>query len=239
MTAISARLAKAAAGRWFYTGMAVLIALIVLAGFGPSYTSSLAPPGLPFWVHLHGAAMTGWIVLFVVQTWLVNQRNLSLHRRLGWLSIGLVVVMVLLGVATDVLAVRRGATPPFFTPAQMVFADLIDLMLFASLYTAAILLRRQGEWHKRLLLSATVLLSWPALGRLRPLSAFGMTNIIPISIGLLIALALVGPVYDLIARRRIHPAYLWAVGLIILAQPLYMLVAAAPPLQAWANGLKP
>lgn len=182
--------------------------------------------------------MTGWIVLFVVQTWLVNRRGLALHRRLGWLSTGLVAAMVPLGLATDVLAVKRGATPPIFTPAQMVFADLIDLMLFAGLYTAAILLRRQGEWHKRLLLSGTVLLSWPALGRLRALGAFGLANVIPISIGLLIALALVGPVYDLIIRRRIHPAYLWAVGLIILAQPLYMLVAAAPPLQAWANGLR-
>lgn len=36
MTAISAKPAGAAAGRWFYMGMAVLVALLVLAGFGPS-----------------------------------------------------------------------------------------------------------------------------------------------------------------------------------------------------------
>ncbi len=53
--------------RRFFTVMAVIVALIVAAGFGPSYASALTPPGLPFWVHLHGAVMVAWIVLFATQ----------------------------------------------------------------------------------------------------------------------------------------------------------------------------
>ncbi len=147
--------------------------------------------------------------------------------------------MVPLGLATNLLAVKRGATPPFFTPAQMMAADGFDLLLFASLFTAAVLLRKQAAWHKRLMLCATVLLAWPAIGRLSPLRSFGLSGIIPASIVLLILLALVGPAFDLVTRRRIHPAYLWGVGLIIAAQPLHALIAASPPVQALAHSLTP
>ena len=223
--------------RRFFTVMAVVIAVVVVSGFGPTYASSLPPPGLPFWVHLHGAVMTAWIVLFGVQAWLVRRRSLALHRRLGWLSTGLVGVMVPLGLATNALAIHRGATPPFFTPAQMMGADVLDLLLFAGLFTAAVLLRRQAAWHKRLLLCATVLLTWPAIGRLIPLRGLGLANIIPASEVLLIALALAGPLFDLVTRKRVHPAYLWGVGLIILVQPLHNLFAATPLVQGLAHRL--
>ncbi|WP_421736679.1 hypothetical protein [Caulobacter sp.] len=223
--------------RRFFLIMSLVVALVVVSGFGPSYASSLAPPGLPLWVHLHGAVMSAWIVLFAVQSWLVGRRSLSLHRRLGWLSIGLVVVMAPLGVLTNAMAIHRGATPPFFTPAMMMAADGLDLCLFVGLYGAAILLRRNGAWHKRLMLCATILLTWPALGRLPPLRELGLSMIIPAATGLLILLALIGPAHDLATRRRVHPAYLWGVGLIIAAQPLHGLIAASPLIQDLARRL--
>jgi len=217
--------------------MSLVIALVIVSGFGPSYASSLPPPGLPVWVHLHGAVMTAWVLLFAVQTGLVSRRAFSLHQRLGWLSIVLVAVMLPLGFLTNAMAIHRGATPPFFTPAMMMAADGIDLCLFAGLYAAAILLRRNGAWHKRLMLCATVLLTWPALGRLQPLRELGLSMIIPAATGLLILLALIGPVFDLVTRRRVHPAYLWGVGLIIAAQPLHRLLAVSPLIQALARQL--
>ena len=223
--------------RRFFTVMAVVVALVVAAGFGPTYARAVAPPGLPFWVHLHGAVMTAWIALFAVQAWLVGRRSLGLHRRLGLASIGLVALMAPLGLATNLLAVQRGATPPFFTPAQMLAADFLDIFLFVGLYAAAIVRRRDGAWHKRLMLCATVLLTWPALGRLAAILGLGLEMIIPASIGLLIVLALAGPAFDLATRRRVHPAYLWGVGAIIAAQPLHALLAAAPPVAALAQRL--
>ena len=223
--------------RRFFMVMALVVAVVIVSGFGPSYASSLPPPGLPFWVHLHGAVMSAWIILFAVQAWLVGRRSIALHRRLGWLSIALVVVMAPLGLVTNAMAVHRGATPPFFTPAMMMAADGVDLTIFVGLYTAAILLRRNGPWHKRLMLCATVLLTWPALGRLLPLRGLGLPMIIPASITLLILLALVGPAYDLATRRRVHPAYLWGVGLIIAAQPLHGLLAGSPLVQGLAQRL--
>lgn len=217
--------------------MAGVIALVVSLGFGPTYAASLAPPGLPFWVHLHGAAMAAWIALFAVQSMLPAVGLQAWHRRLGWLSIGLVSVIVPLAFATNILAAKRGATPPFFSPAQMMAADGVDILLFVSLYTAAIVLRRRSDWHKRLLLCASVLLTWPAFGRLSALSGVDLPMIIPVASACLIITALVGPVFDWVRSRRTHPAYLWGVGLILAAQPAHAILAATPWLQALAQRL--
>ena len=227
-------------GDWtFFATMSLVVAFVILAGFGPSYTASIASTGLPFWVHLHGAVMTGWIIVFFVQTTLVRRHLLHLHRALGMASIGLVIVMVPLGIATDLLAIHRGATPPFFTPAEMFAADLCDMLLFVGLFAWGLVVRRRRDWHKRLLLCATVLLTWPAIGRLSPLGQLGLTMIVPVSIALLIGLALIGPVHDLSVRGRVHPAYFWGVGLIILVQPLHIVLARSRPVHAIVTHVLP
>jgi uncharacterized membrane protein YozB (DUF420 family) len=225
------------ADRSFFMIMSVVIALIIVSGFGPRYASKLSPPGLPIWVHLHGAVMTAWIALFVAQCWLVGRRAYSLHKRLGWLSIGLVVIMAPLGVITNAMAIQRGAVAPFFTPATLLALDDLDLSLFLGLYAGAIVLRRNGDWHKRLMLCATVLLTFPAIGRSIPIHNLGLSMIIPASTAVLIGLALIGPVFDLATRRRVHPAYFWGVGLIIAAQPLHGWIAASPLVQSLAHRL--
>ncbi|WP_420137322.1 hypothetical protein [Sphingomonas sp.] len=227
-------------GEWtFFATMSLVVAGIVVAGFGPSVRAGFAPPGLPIWVHLHGAVMTSWILLFALQAALVRRRSLPLHRTLGYASIALVVLMVPLGIATNLLAIRRGATPPFFTDATMFAADLCDMLLFVGCYIWALLWRHRRDWHKRLLLSGTVLLSWPAIARLRPLGALGMDMILSLSVLALIGLMLAGPIHDLITRRRIHPAYLWGVAAAVILDPLYKLVALAPPVQAIVQSVAP
>jgi hypothetical protein len=217
------KIANSRAGDWtFFATMSLVVAALVAWGFGPSYTRGLAPPGLPFWVHFHGAVMTAWILLFAVQAALVRRRSLPLHRTLGFASIGLVVVMLPLGMATNLLGIRRDAVPPFFTPEQVFAADLCDLLLFAGLYSWALVWRHRRDWHKRLMLGATILLSWPGIARIHFLGAFGLGMIIPLSLLVLVALALAGPLHDLGIRRRVHPAYLWSLGAVLILGPLYM-----------------
>ena len=226
--------------RPFFAAMAVVLAAVFAAGFGPAYANHLtAIPALPIWVHLHGAVMAVWVLLFVVQVALVRCGAQRLHRRLGLLSIALVAIMVPLAVATNLLAIRRGATPPFFTPAELFAADQLDILLFTALYGWALVLRRVPAWHKRLLLCAMVLLTFPAFGRLDWVGQFGLHRIVPISVSLVLALALVGPLYDLARYRRIHPAYRWGVAAIFLAQPGHALLAASAPVQALVASLRP
>ena len=43
------------------------------------------------------------------------------------------------------------------------------------------------------------------------------------------AFALAGPIADLIVRKRIHPAYYWGVGAILLSEILIGPLALSPP----------
>lgn len=236
---VAARASRATGESTFFAIMALFVAAVVIAGFGPTYTASLAPPGLPLWVHLHGAVMTAWILLFVAQAWLIRRRSLTLHRSLGFASIGLVLTMVPLGVATTLLCIRRDAVPPFFTPNEVFAADLCNVLLFVTLYGWAVAWRRRRDWHKRLMLSATILLSWPAIGRLHPLWHFGVSMIIPLSIAVLLGMALIGPTHDLVTRRRIHPAYIWGVALTVLLYPLYTMLKTTAPIQSIVASVLP
>lgn len=226
--------------RPFFTVMALVLAATVVAGFGPGYWRSIgSAEGLPIWVHLHGMAMGLWVALFVTQVVLIRRGAYRLHRTLGLASIGLVAIIVPLGSLTNVLAIRRGATPPFFTNAELFAVDQLDLVLFAGLYGWALIMRKAPAWHKRLLLSGLVLLSYPAIARIGVIRSFGIEAIVPISITLVLVLAMAGPVHDLIRYRRVHPAFVWGTGIVFLAQPAHSLLAASAPVRALVAEIAP
>ena len=114
--------------RRLYLWVAVLFPLIVLAGFARAYY--LKPlfntPAIPgFLVHLHGAVLTAWVVLFVTQVWLVASRRTKVHQSLGvWGSV-LAALVLIVGVATALAAassVSMGVTVRHrFSPS----ADLV------------------------------------------------------------------------------------------------------------------
>ncbi|HEX3273900.1 MAG TPA: hypothetical protein VHR43_03520, partial [Gemmatimonadales bacterium] len=69
----------------FYSGMSLLIAAIVFAGFYRTFYLSpwLHGPALSPLRILHGVAFSAWILLFVAQTTLVAAGQTDIHRRLG------------------------------------------------------------------------------------------------------------------------------------------------------------
>ncbi|WP_165899562.1 hypothetical protein [Sphingomonas sp. PP-CE-1G-424] len=73
-----------ASERRFFLGMAIAIAATVILGF----TVNAARMhwtffALPLQVHVHAAAFLSWIILYVVQNWLVVRGSITRHRQLG------------------------------------------------------------------------------------------------------------------------------------------------------------
>src|ERR1044071_2667214 len=100
--------------RPLYLAAAVLIPLLVFAGFARTYylKGFFATPALPsFIVHIHGVIMTAWVALFIVQVTLVARRRTKLHQRLGILGAILAALVVVVGILTALYAAARGATP--------------------------------------------------------------------------------------------------------------------------------
>jgi len=198
--------------RLFFSWMAVAFAVVVLLGFAPTYflrALSDQPP-LPPLVHLHGALSSAWIVLLLVQTRLVAMKRTNVHRRLGVAGGALAALMPIVGYFVAISAARRTA----HIPGQLEFlvVPVGALIVFPVLVGAAFLLRRRVDFHKRLILLATIELMNAAVDRLPGVFAAGLAPFYPGTDLFLLALV----VYDGVRLRRLHPATLWG-GLFLVA----------------------
>jgi uncharacterized membrane protein YozB (DUF420 family) len=199
--------------------MALAALLVTVIGFGPSYyfrSFSTAEP-LTTLVHVHGGLATAWLLLFVAQTSLVSIGRTDLHRRVGPTGAVLAVLFVVVGYVTAITAARKGVTPPGGPPPLAFLAvPLATLLSFAVLATLGILWRRQRDTHRRLMLLATIAMLPPAFARFRWLGYGGP----PVAIGGPCLLVVSCMLWDRRVHGRIHPAFLWGGGLLMLSLPL-------------------
>lgn len=219
---------SAVVGRPFYLGMSVVMAAVFIGGFGKTVPGDFTDtPALPLLLHVHGAVFTLWVLLFVAQPAFIARGSVALHRKIGWLGAGLAAMMLVMGVAATLFTVHYDYIPSFFPPAIFLVMNLIGIGVFAAFVFAGIALRKRSEWHKRLMLGATVSILGPGLGRLLPMPEFGAAApLVLFGVGMVFALA--GPVADLVVRRRVHPAYYWVVCTIAVSQLAIAPLAFSP-----------
>jgi hypothetical protein len=222
--------------RLFFSGMALSAAVVIFAGFAPTYylKGAFGGPLLSPLLHVHGLIFTGWIVLFIVQTQLIAARRTPLHRRLGVVGGIIAIAMLIVGTMAAIESGRRGFTPPGGPPPlTFLIIPLGDLFVFAVLAGAALYLRRQSQTHKRLMLLATLALLTPAIARLPGIAAAGP----PAFWGLTDLFIVACFVYDRVTNGRIHPAFKWG-GLFVLAmQPIRLILGGTAPWLAFAGWL--
>jgi hypothetical protein len=153
----------------FFFWMTVVMAFFIFSGFGLTYwipmaTGSSAP--LPPVVHLHGLFFFSWIVLLVVQSALINVRNVQLHRSLGTFGIGIGTGVLLVGTLITLLSVRASAATPSPDGNSLTYLSVTAIVSFAVLFVLAIRNVRTPDNHKRLILFATINLLPPGVNRL-------------------------------------------------------------------------
>jgi hypothetical protein len=127
--------------------------------------------------------------------------------------------------------------PPFFPPGVFLVLDVTSILTFAGLTFAAIALRRDPAWHKRLMLCGTIMVMSPALGRLLPMPLLGPWGSWAVS-GTMLLYVLAAVLYDRGTRGRVHPAYAWGAGAIIATQLAIAGLSFTPPVLALAARLQ-
>jgi hypothetical protein len=225
--AVSQRLrwADKQAGHWFYPSMAAACLLISIAAFAPAIIHPNHRLGSSSWlVAVHGCLFFLWLIVFLAQALLITRGSYRTHRRFGTASAALAIAMVAVGYVTVIEMTRRGfdfsgdldlAHDPLGPVNQMIF-PLLDIVEFALLVAAGYALRRRSDYHKRLMLFATLALL-PApfahfIGHVPLLKAHGTVVVVPIFLSLVAS-----AIYDLAAFRRVHPVSLWiGLGMFIL-----------------------
>lgn len=220
--------------RVFFGGMAILLCVVVIIGFSPTYFGAgmlRAPLPSPI-LHFHGAAFTLWMVLFLVQAALISARRVAWHRSLGTIAFCLPPVMIVLGVIAALDALGRGVRIGPLEPAVSLAIPLLGISVFAIVIFASWRARRRSDAHKRLILLATIGLVEAAFGRFPwaqigyPPAAGAVTGV-----GVLVLLV-IG--YDLISLHRLHRSTMWAAPLVFAVAALAVPIGMSPAWRGFA-----
>ncbi len=215
--------------KYFYFCMSLLVAVVVIYGFGHTVDNRLvhATPPRPWILWVHGAVFSGWVAFFIFQSALVRTHHVKLHRLTGWFGAALGVLIPVLGIATFIVMARfriahfhQYGIKPFFGSA------VLDMISFALPFWLAIYWRKKPEFHRRLVLIATCALTGAAFVRFPMMPqphAWAYAGVD--------ALILLGVVRDLMVNRRIHVVYRYALPVLIACQIFAVHLAFHPP--AW------
>lgn len=211
----------------FFLGGAILMALVIVAGFSLQLATGRSTFAAPALVHAHAVVFMGWVALYVLQNVFVTAGAMRWHRRLGWLAVVWMAAMLILGFLVTLAMVRRGHAPFFFRPLQFLIFNPSSLVAFAGLTTAAILLRRRTDWHRRLHYCGMAMLLGPGFGRLLPMPLLTpWTWEATLVASLLFPLA--GVVRDVRRSGRVHSAWLWGLAVMIGTGVLVEVVTYGP-----------
>ncbi len=219
--------------RRFFFIMAVICALTIFAGFAASYYLKgvfHVPPPLSAMTRVHGVIFTAWVALFVAQAGLIDRGNPALHRRLGLLGVLLFGIVVAVGVVTAINAGRLGHAPPG-SPPPLVFmvVPLAAMAAAAGLVGAALWNRARRDAHMRYMLAAFIAMTPPATHRLM-LGAGQPGKALWIAFAIMDTLLGIAVLYDVRARGRVHPAYVWSAATFAAVEGVVVWAYSSP---AW------
>lgn len=221
--------------RLFFFIMSLAIVGTVVPAFLLFHQAGLSSFGAPWWVHVHAVTFMGWVAFYLLQNTLILRGSVAVHQKLGRIGAVYAVWMVLVGLVLTPTTLAAGRSPPFFTPPYFLALDWTNIVFFAGFVAAAIHNRSRSDWHKRLMLCATVCVMAPAWGRLIVLG--GQTMTAPSNVAVLLPYIVVGMVFDWRTRGRVHPAFVWGFGALVAMAVVIELVARIPAFVTFAQGI--
>ena len=216
-----------------YTYGAIAALVVLFVGFAPSYflKGVFGGPELSTLKHVHGVVMTAWFTLFLVQVRMVATGHTALHRKVGVFGALLAMVVLAVGISAGMASARAGVTPiPQITPLQFLVMPIGEMVVFGTLFGAAIAMRKRSAYHKRLMLLASLAMLTPAFARLvtgGPLVFYGLTD------GIILACI----AYDTLKNRRVHPAFIGGLVFIVVVQFGRLALSQTPQWTAFAKWL--
>jgi hypothetical protein len=214
----------------FYGGYALVGLAVVALGFSTTYFLPIARRtfAAPWFVHLHGLASLCWILFVISQSHLVRTTRTPTHRRLGQFALPMAVLIWASGIATQRWATERDLPELGTAATSSLVGTVSGLTLFLILVIAGLALRRRPDWHKRLMLLATIHVLWPAFFRLRHL--LPMVPKPEISLALILAYSpiLIAAVRDKMRYGKVHPVWLFIGTALFVEQSLEVATFDSP-----------
>jgi len=150
--------------RYFYSISAIVFLLLTFWGFHSVYLQGNAAGGNPIAPEMfvlnsiHSAAMSAWVLLFLVQAVVIGSRNRRLHMKLGWAALAIAPVLIICSVLTAFRSV--GASPDFSFFAipypRFLLVMLTEIALYAAFVAAGLITRKRPAVHRPMMLLASL-----------------------------------------------------------------------------------
>ena len=230
--------------RWIYVFTAALFITITLVGFIPDSATKIEMiragqrPPFPAILHVHAVVMGSYLLLLLLQTYLMATDRPALHRRIGPVAFLLVPLLVIVGfilIPTTYLSIWNGAhnAPPEARPALQALSLRLDNIMLLQirigiLFPLFVILglaarRRDAGFHKRMMILGPAMALPAAFDRISWIPSTLPASSISATLYPLLAIAPM-ILWDVIRNRRVHWAY-WVFLAINL--PFAFLVEAA------------
>lgn len=142
----------------FFFWVTLVMACFVFAGFGLTYWQPILRGSLAFppIVHIHAFIFSSWMALLMVQSLLFNTKNISLHRSVGTFGIAIATGMLITSAEVTLLFgnfTRANPGPDYY---GLMYLSVMAVLGFTILFCLAIRNVRRPEYHRRLILFATL-----------------------------------------------------------------------------------
>ncbi len=146
-------------GYFFLTLLAASI-----AAFWPKYLSK-APRSIDAYTHVHAFAMLSWVLLLIVQPFLIRFRRRTAHRALGALSYVLAPAVVVSSVLLAHTRFKAMSPLVFLAEADSLYLPLSTAVLFSIAWAGGIAYRKVTALHAGFMVCTGLTMIDPVLGR--------------------------------------------------------------------------
>ena len=211
--------------RFLYTSFAALLVVITFLGFqqfylhGRAYPAHPIPPPLKAILVTHGALMTAWITLFLIQPLLIATGNRQKHITLGMVGAFIAMGMLVVGLYTPIATTRIEPDITLWGLDRRHFMaiPIFSILTFAGFVAVGVWHRQRPVIHRPMMLLATLSIIAAAADRITGLPDLYAATIWgrlfgPYFVGLVIALAFL-VTKTLLTRKFDRP---FATGFVVL-----------------------
>jgi hypothetical protein len=183
------------------------ILVITFLGFYPTYLSKFPTfTGFGSAHHFHGFVALLWLLLLIVQPFLIRAKRYDLHRRLG--KVGYVLMPLVMGSLFFVARAgyqRNIQTMPQADALAALTNGLPDLVFLGTLFTLAMVYRKNTPYHLRFMASTGLMMMGPGLGRFLVTNGLPFPVVILLIVSMTTGVALVWMIMDIRQKKSAFP----------------------------------
>ena len=196
----------------------LLLIPLIYAGFYKSYFQAFPfARNIHVYEHLHALIASVWVLMLIVQPFLILNKKNSLHRKIGRLSY-FVFPLLIISLVPQIIKII------LTEDHSMLFFPFADGTLLITFYCLAIYYRRNTSKHMRYMIASALVLLGPTWGRIGG-SLLGLSDLVTqnIQYAIIYSILITLIFYDKKNHRKFQP-YMVAIVGFALHQLTYYIV---------------